>query len=351
MKREFLGTCLVATMLAAGPTTVWAQGNGNGAARPFSFAAIGDVPYSSLPSAAYDALIAKINADPDVAFSVHIGDIKTGDSLCADSIYSANLDYFNKFAKPLIFSPGDNEWTDCHRTNNGAYNPDERLSLLRNTFFQHNKSLGQTTMPLFKDKAPYVENSKWEEKPAMFIALHQPGSNNNRNRTAGPFLEQRDERAGDVLDVHEVPLRDAVTARDLLPRQQGVDHVRHQASACLVRAVQEEDAAPGTLDAAGRSGDKPAQRVLGGAVERGRPARGACLVEQLRQPVVLGAGAGKDRTPAAGRREGAEQKKARCNPVEVVLRRPEPARRRVPGEVHQMGGPDPRHLGCGHARL
>ena len=28
---------------------------------------------------------------------------------------------------PVIYTPGDNEWTDCHRVNNGGYNPLERL--------------------------------------------------------------------------------------------------------------------------------------------------------------------------------------------------------------------------------
>jgi len=52
--------------------------------------------------------------------------------------------------------------------------------------------LGQNPMPLFKDKAPYVENSIWRQRPAMFVTLNQPGSNNNRNRTTGLFLDPTD---------------------------------------------------------------------------------------------------------------------------------------------------------------
>lgn len=209
MKREFLGSCLVATMLAAGPTAVWAQGNGNGngPARPFSFAAIGDVPYTPITGTGnnshqvypvvvngvdiYDKLINSINSN-DVAYTVHIGDIKGGNTWCDDAVYTNNVDYFNKFANPLIFSPGDNEWTDCHRATNGGMNPIERLSLLRTLFFSSNKSLGQKTTPLIKDKAPYVENSSWEEKPVMFIALHQPGSNNNFQRRTSLFQDATD---------------------------------------------------------------------------------------------------------------------------------------------------------------
>lgn len=36
---------------------------------------------------------------------------------------------------PLVYTPGDNEWTDCHRVNNGAYDPLDRLAAVRKTFF------------------------------------------------------------------------------------------------------------------------------------------------------------------------------------------------------------------------
>ncbi|MBL8175347.1 MAG: hypothetical protein JNK48_11805 [Bryobacterales bacterium] len=199
MRHEAIGRCLTAAVLAVAPLSLMAQGQGVGPARPFSFAAIGDAPYEPVvggrqqyPVPAYEALIAKINSDADVAFSVHIGDIKAGNTLCENVVYSQNLAYFNSFAKPLIFTPGDNEWTDCHRANNGNMDPLDRLQLIRDTFYPHNKSLGQTTIPLFKDKQPYVENSVWTEKPAMFIALHMPGSNNNRDRRTGTWVDATD---------------------------------------------------------------------------------------------------------------------------------------------------------------
>jgi hypothetical protein len=165
----------------------------------FSFAAVGDVPYEPVtnghqvyPAPPYERLIAHINSDPSVEFTVHIGDIKAGNTLCEDAVYANNLAYFNSFQNPVIFTPGDNEWTDCHRANNGSLDPLERLELLRMLFFDSNKSLGQNPIPLFKDLAPYVENSVWRQRPALFVTLHQPGSNNNRNRTTGLFLDPTD---------------------------------------------------------------------------------------------------------------------------------------------------------------
>jgi hypothetical protein len=188
--RKFLVFTVLAAVLALTSVAAVPANQRVSPATPFSFAAIGDVPYGPTlngqqvyPATDYENVIDDINSDETVVFSIHIGDIKGGSTLCENAVYSSNLDYFNSFVNPLIFTPGDNEWTDCYRANNGSMDTLERLSLIRTTFYANNKSLGQNTIPLFKDKEPYVENSAWIEKPAMFIALHQPGSNNNLNRT------------------------------------------------------------------------------------------------------------------------------------------------------------------------
>jgi hypothetical protein len=51
---------------------------------------------------------------------------------------------FNALPHPLIYTPGDNEWTDCHEGRNVAgLDPLERLAKLRTVFFQGERSLGQ----------------------------------------------------------------------------------------------------------------------------------------------------------------------------------------------------------------
>ena len=62
---------------------------------------------------------------------MHLGDIKNGSSRCDDSYFAQIAAGFSSLTIPLIFTPGDNEWTDCHRANNGAYDPLERLAALR----------------------------------------------------------------------------------------------------------------------------------------------------------------------------------------------------------------------------
>ena len=90
---------------------------------------------------------------------------------------------FNQFKKPAIYIPGDNEWTDCHRTNNGGYDNLERLAYVRKTMFAALGSLGQTKMPLehqgkLGDK--FVENTRFVQKGVVFVGLNVPGSNNNK---------------------------------------------------------------------------------------------------------------------------------------------------------------------------
>jgi hypothetical protein len=44
--------------------------------------------------------------------------------------------------------PGDNEWTDCHRKTNGAFNALDRLTYLRSTMFAGRESFGRKTLVL-----------------------------------------------------------------------------------------------------------------------------------------------------------------------------------------------------------
>src|SRR5687767_14713522 len=126
--------CLVLTMALCGSSVVVMAGDdnernedrdrGNGHRnKTFEFALIGDAPYAPTggtpkvqiyPAPAYERMIADINTDKKLVFVVHAGDIKAGDTLCSNDVYTQNLSYFNSFRMPAIFVPGDNEWTDCH---------------------------------------------------------------------------------------------------------------------------------------------------------------------------------------------------------------------------------------------
>ena len=152
----------------------------------FSFVALGDLPYGT-PGKAYGpyrALIERINqAGPD--FSVHVGDFKSGSTVCSDEEFANQQAHFQRFKAAVIYTPGDNEWTDCHRANNGGHDPLERLQALRATFYKPGMSLGKQPLPVLNQSAStlafakFVENQRWVHQGVVFATLHIVGSNNN----------------------------------------------------------------------------------------------------------------------------------------------------------------------------
>ena len=152
-------------------------------AQTFSFGLWGDMPYlRNGDEPKIPALIKSINQS-DIAFSLYDGDIKDGSSKCTDDIYASALTMFGQLNKPLVYVPGDNEWTDCHRLNNGGYDGLERLAYLRKTMFPTASSLGKRQMPLIHQGPPgekFVENTRFSHRGIVFATFNVPGSNNNK---------------------------------------------------------------------------------------------------------------------------------------------------------------------------
>ena len=162
------------------------------AAAEFTFVALGDMPYGPQEQSypAYKALIAEINRRAPV-FTFHLGDTKSGVEPCSDELLLEQRDFMNSFASALVYTPGDNEWTDCHRLLAGAYDPLERLGFIRKHYFPPALSLGgqpirlerqADVMPGFE---PFVENSRFYWKDVWFVTAHVVGSNNNFDAVEG----------------------------------------------------------------------------------------------------------------------------------------------------------------------
>lgn len=152
--------------------------------RAFTFIGWGDVPYS-IPGdyVKVDRLIAAMNAVKP-AFSIHVGDIKSGNTPCSDEIFKKALDQIQTADHPVVYAIGDNEWTDCHRADNGSFDPRERLARLRTMFFPTpGRTLGRVPMQVesqaLKDsRFKTVENQRFVRNGVMFVVLHVVGSNN-----------------------------------------------------------------------------------------------------------------------------------------------------------------------------
>jgi hypothetical protein len=194
MRRTLLGAGVGLFLLAA-PSTGLAA----------TTAVIGDIPYGDALIAEFPADIAEINADSSVGRVVHLGDIKNGSTRCDSSYFRARLADFQRFTDPLVYTPGDNEWTDCHRANNGGYLPTERLDTLRRLFFpRHGWTLGKHADRVKYQSDQFPENVRWNDSHVVFGTVHVVGSNDDHDpwfadrtdpATGQPRPETRTERA------------------------------------------------------------------------------------------------------------------------------------------------------------
>ena len=110
-----------------------------------------------------------------LAFVVHVGDITSGRGPCTNEWFEARKRQFARWRAPLVLLPGDNDWTDCHRT---GFDPLERLSKWRSLFCTDPLGLRIERQP-----GPYCEHVRWESGGIVFAAVNVQGSNNNLGRT------------------------------------------------------------------------------------------------------------------------------------------------------------------------
>jgi hypothetical protein len=178
------------------------SGGTGSAATTFSFALIGDVPYSDADVASMGGLVADVNNDPDVRFVAHVGDVKAGELTCSDAVLTARFDLFQAFDDPFWFTPGDNEWTDCHAAT-PAYNPLNRLAKVRSLFYPvPTRTTGGSSMAVTPQSAPYVENVWFQRDCVTFGSIHQVGSLNGlepwTNETPAQKTDRENEVAGRI---------------------------------------------------------------------------------------------------------------------------------------------------------
>ncbi len=206
MRPTIAATLAVCLLMAGGvslaDSTADASRGDRGTGRDsFTFAVIGDIPYGDAQFAAFPGRIDQLNADRQVQLVDHLGDIKSGSSVCSDDYFAAIRTQFDRFIDPLVYTPGDNEWTDCHRPNNGGYNPLERLDKVRATFFPApGRTLGRHQAKVTSQADQGLpENLRYDRAGVSFAAVHIVGSNNSLAPWTGntaPTPEQTSEVLG-----------------------------------------------------------------------------------------------------------------------------------------------------------
>jgi len=182
-----------------------ANGKDEGDTAPkFTFALIGDLGYNDEEESQFEDLLADLGRDDSLAFVVHVGDLSSPKRACTNELLERRLAQFRASPHPFVYTPGDNEWTDCHRVSGGE--PLERLAKLREIFFDGSVTLGQRTFALARQSesgdalfARYRENTRWEFGGVMFLTLHVTGSNNGLGRTPEGDEEYRERNQANLV--------------------------------------------------------------------------------------------------------------------------------------------------------
>src|SRR4249919_53997 len=223
MKKTQFATAMLVAGLGAATSAI--AGNGTSinpdSANVLTLAVYGDAPYGTTPTdtaefAATPAFIDSINSDPHVGLVVHVGDIHSGKQFCTEAYDRAVFGLWEAFKDPPVYTPGDNEWSDCHKVaeGGGSWNagaqrvdyvldaggnpvdyaggdPLANLALVRSVFFaQPGVSLGGRKKQLISQAqyfdaanhpgdGDFVENVIWEESRVLFVAIDLPGGSNN----------------------------------------------------------------------------------------------------------------------------------------------------------------------------
>jgi len=191
----------------------------------FSVAVIGDLPYGFAAAntsnnvvdnaqfLAIPAFFKFITDDKDLAMVFHGGDIHSGKEYCTESFNKSVIEQLRALALPIVYTPGDNEWADCHKKKQGGgvFNtagvidyvkdatgalasyaggdPLSNLALVRSLFFPApGKTLGvamdvtsqaKAFDPAYPSDSQYVENVRFKKGNVVFVTLNIPGGSNN----------------------------------------------------------------------------------------------------------------------------------------------------------------------------
>jgi hypothetical protein len=175
-----------------------------------SFAFFGDMPYNALEEIALNRIYQSFPAN--LAFALHIGDIKSGSESCDDALLTRRFNLLQKCPVPFILLPGDNEWVDCTRSVAGSFDPIERLRLWRELEKRDrraDKALSLSRQPQW----PEMVHWRLPQAASSFVGLNVPGSYDATSNKAAAIQHRRLRNAAN-FDWLELAANTAQAQRD-----------------------------------------------------------------------------------------------------------------------------------------
>lgn len=151
-----------------------------------TFLVMGDMPYSPIDeiNLGKDGKITKAIAATPHGFLMHLGDMKSGALACTNKLLQSNKALLTSLTtQPFIYTPGDNEWTDCDREKLSVrFDELERLSFVKGLMFDDAYTKKAQQLQGYATQAEMLENARWQFDGIEFRTLHIPGTFNGRSQ-------------------------------------------------------------------------------------------------------------------------------------------------------------------------
>jgi hypothetical protein len=151
------------------------------------FAAYGDMPYGVImPDGRSDAQVLTEDIAPeirrrqDLPFVIHLGDLGRSQDVCTDAKLEEHKAFWaTALRKPVFYTPGDNEWSDCDRPQLPAPTSElERLAAIRRIFFGQPKDMGPAWR--YETQSAQPENALWWYAGVLLVTVHMVSTDNGR---------------------------------------------------------------------------------------------------------------------------------------------------------------------------
>ena len=151
-----------------------------------AFLVMGDMPYTPIDELNLmptGVLGSKVKTT-EHAFLLHVGDLKSGAEPCTDELLTKNKQLLSSLStQPFIYTPGDNEWTDCDRANlTPRYDELARLVFLKSLMYDSSYLEKAKQLEKFERQASMTENARWQLADVEFMTLHIAGTHNGRRQ-------------------------------------------------------------------------------------------------------------------------------------------------------------------------
>ncbi len=162
----------LAVLLPAGPSL--AQG--------VRIAVYGDMPYSDEEQAFLEGPAAqRVVQDDRIALVISVGDLGRPETACNDAWQLRQRAMWReRFQKPVILTPGDNDWTDCDRDNVPNRGSElARLDAMRRIHFAEPPAAIPPEWG-FRAQPGQPENASWAVGGIRFATIHVVGTMNGR---------------------------------------------------------------------------------------------------------------------------------------------------------------------------